>query len=129
MSAYVTIEGNLTSDPELRYLNDGTPVCRLGVAVNGRRKNAEGQYVDTETEFYDVTVWGITAPNAAESLDKGVTVVVTGPSWTESYTDRNGDRRTKRVLRADRLGASLRFATLTITRTARRTDHTVEDDQ
>jgi single-strand DNA-binding protein len=116
----VTIEGNLTSDPELRYLADGTPVCRLRVAVNTRRKDSDGQYADTEPEFYDVTVWGSAAPNAAESLDKGTAVVAAGDSWTEAYTDRAGERRTKRVLRAHYLGASLRFAAVTVSRTAKR---------
>jgi single-strand DNA-binding protein len=56
MSAYVTIDGNLATDTELRYLADGTPVCRLRVAVNTRRKNSDGAYADTEPEFYDISV-------------------------------------------------------------------------
>ncbi len=127
MSAYVTIEGNLTADPELRYLPDGTALCRIRVAVNSRRKNGEGAYVDTEAEFYEATVWGQSAPNVAESLAKGVGVIVAGPSWTEAYTDRNGDHRTKRVLRAQHIGASLRFATATLTRTGRVEDHQADD--
>ncbi len=119
MTAYVTIEGNLTADPELQYLPDGTAVCRIRVAVNSRRKNAEGTCVDTEAEFYEVTVWGQAAPNAAESLGKGAGVIVAGPSWTEAYTDRNGDKRTTRILRAQHIGASLRFATATLSRNQR----------
>ena len=120
MSAYVTIEGNLTADPELRYLPDGTAMCRIRVAVNSRRKNGEGTYVDTEAEFYEATVWGQAAPNVAESLGKGTAVIVAGPAWTEAYTDRNGDHRTKRVIRGQHIGASLRFATATLTRNTHR---------
>jgi single-strand DNA-binding protein len=116
MSAYVTIERNLTADPELRYLPDGTAVCRIRVAVNSRRKNGEDTYVDTEAEFYEATVWGQAAPNVAESLGKGAGVIVAGDTWTESYTDRNGDRRTKRVIRGQYIGANLRFATAILTR-------------
>ncbi|HSV67838.1 MAG TPA: single-stranded DNA-binding protein [Mycobacteriales bacterium] len=128
MSAYVTIEGNLTADPELRYLADGTPVCRLRVAVNTRRKTSTGGYTDTEAEFYDVTVWGQAAPNAAETLSKGAAVVAAGPTWTEAYADRNGDKRTKRVIRVQHLAASLRYATATLTRnTTRQQEHQTDD--
>jgi single-strand DNA-binding protein len=95
---------------------DATAVCRIRVAVNGRRKKGEGAYVDTEAEFYEITVWGQAALNVAESLAKGAAVIVAGPTWTESYTDRNGDHRTKRVIRTQHIGASLRFATVTVTR-------------
>jgi single-strand DNA-binding protein len=129
MNAYVTIEGNLTADPELRYLPDGTAVCRIRVAVNSRRKNGEGAYVDTEAEFYEATIWGQAAPNVAESLGKGAAVIVAGPSWTEAYTDRNGDHRTKRVIRTQRIGASLRFATAILTRTAHVEEHQADDTE
>jgi len=127
MSAYVTIEGNLTADPELRYLPDGTPVCRLRVAVNTRRKTTDGSYADTEAEFYDMTVWGRAAPHTAETLTKGAAMIAAGAMWTEAYTDRTGDRRTTRVIRAQHLGASLRFATATLARTARQDAHQGDD--
>jgi single-strand DNA-binding protein len=127
MTAYVTMEGNLTTDPELRYLPDGTAVCRLRVAVNSRRKNTDGAYVDTEPEFYEATVWGQAAPNVAESLAKGAAVILAGSSWTEAYTDRAGDRRTKRVIRAQHIGASLRFATATISRNHHRQERHDDD--
>src|ERR671919_780915 len=73
----VVITGNLTRDPELRNTSGGTPVCSLRVAVNTRRKNAEGEWVD-KPNYFDVTVWGAQGENCANYLHKGRPVAVDG---------------------------------------------------
>jgi single-strand DNA-binding protein len=73
----VILMGNLTRDPELRYIPSGTAVCELGLAVNDRRKNASGEWVE-ETTFVDVTVWARTAEVASEYLTKGAPVLIEG---------------------------------------------------
>ncbi len=73
----VILVGNLTRDPELRYIPSGSAVVELGLAVNDRRKNAQGEWVD-ETTFVDVTLWGRTAEVASEYLNKGSSVLIEG---------------------------------------------------
>ncbi|REJ90273.1 MAG: single-stranded DNA-binding protein [Planctomycetota bacterium] len=79
MASYnrVVLVGNLTRDPELRYIPSGTAVTDLGLAVNDRRKNASGEWVD-ETTFVDVTLWARTAEVASEYLSKGSPVLIEG---------------------------------------------------
>jgi single-strand DNA-binding protein len=73
----VILVGNLTRDPELRYIPSGTAVTDVGLAVNDRRKTANGEWVD-ETTFVDVTLWGRTAEVASEYLSKGSPVLIEG---------------------------------------------------
>jgi len=73
----VILVGNLTRDPELRYIPSGTAVTEVGLAVNDRRKTASGDWVD-ETTFVDVTLWGRTAEVASEYLTKGAPVLIEG---------------------------------------------------
>jgi len=83
----VIITGNLTRDPELRSLPNGNSVCRLGVACNGRRKNASGQWED-DPNFFDVTVWGQQGENCARYLAKGRGVAIDGRlNWRQWETD------------------------------------------
>ena len=91
---HVVITGNLTSDPELRSLPSGTSVCKLRVAVNGRRKDAgSGEWVDVPN-FFDVTVWGAQGENAATYLTKGRPVGVQGRlQWREWETDDGAKRQ------------------------------------
>jgi single-strand DNA-binding protein len=91
---HVVITGNLTSDPELRTLPSGTSVCKLRVAVNGRRKDSgSGEWVDVPN-FFDVTVWGAQGENAATYLTKGRPVGVQGRlQWREWETDDGGKRQ------------------------------------
>lgn len=79
MASYnrVILVGNLTRDPELRYISTGTPVTELGLAVNDRRKDANGQWIE-ETTFVDVTLWARTAEVASEYLTKGAPVLIEG---------------------------------------------------
>jgi single-strand DNA-binding protein len=69
--------GNLTRDPELRYIPSGTAVCEVGLAVNDRRKGANGEWIE-ETTFVDVTLWARTAEVASEYLSKGSSVLIEG---------------------------------------------------
>ena len=79
MASYnrVILIGNVTRDPELRYIPSGTAVTDLGLAVNDRRKGANGEWVE-ETTFVDVTLWGRTAEVASEYLNKGSSVMIEG---------------------------------------------------
>jgi single-strand DNA-binding protein len=73
----VILLGNMTRDPELRYIPSGTAVCEIGLAVNDRRKTPSGEWVE-ETTFVDVTLWGRTAEVASEYLTKGAPVLIEG---------------------------------------------------
>jgi single-strand DNA-binding protein len=121
MSTTITTEANLTADPELRFTNTtGQPVASIRLAVSSRRKNAAGEYEDTVTVFYDATVWGALAENAAESLRKGDRVLIQGSTYDEEWTDREGQTRVKHVLQVTAIGASLRYATARLARTSNR---------
>ncbi|WP_022928893.1 single-stranded DNA-binding protein [Patulibacter americanus] len=88
----VTIVGNLTRDPELRGLPSGGSVCSLRVAVNERRKDASGQWSDAPN-FFNVTIFGNSADNAAKFLTKGRQVAVDGRLRWREYQDRDGNKR------------------------------------
>ena len=120
MSTTITTEGNLTADPELRVTRTtGQPVATLRLAASARRKTMDGEYQDTLAVFYEATVWGALAENAADSLRKGDRVLMHGTGYDEEWTDREGQTRVKHVLQVTALGASLRYATATLTRTSR----------
>lgn len=108
-SSEVTIVGNLTRDPELRYLTSGTAVCSFGVAVN-RRYQKNGEW-EEQTSFFDVTAWRHLADNVTESLVKGDRVIVTGRLEQRTWETDEGDKRSKVEITADNIGASLQFAT------------------
>ena len=111
MSTVVTVEGNLVADPRLNMTSNGKPVANLRVAVSSRRKTRDGDYADTPPLFYDVTVWGAMADNAAACLHSGDRILVCGVSYLDTYRDAAGEQRTKHVLDADAVGVSLRYAT------------------
>ena len=117
MSTTITTEANLTADPELRFTKTtGQAVATLRLAVSARRKNLDGDYVDTPPVFYEATCWGALAEHAADSLHKGDRVLVHGSVYDEEWTDRDNRTRVKHVLQVDAIGASLRYATAAITR-------------
>lgn len=114
----ITIVGNLTRTPELRYLTNGTAVCNLGVAVNRRfQKNSE--WVE-EVSFFDVVCWRDLADNVAESVDKGDRVIVTGRLEQRRWENSEGENRSKVEIVADSVGPDLRWATASPTRQAKR---------
>jgi single-strand DNA-binding protein len=89
----VILIGNLTRDPELRYLQSGMAVVDLGLAVNDKRKNATGEWVE-ETTFVDVTLWGRTAEVAGEYLGKGSPVFIEGRLKLDTW-ETDGQKRSK----------------------------------
>jgi single-strand DNA-binding protein len=88
----VVITGNLTRDPELRNTPSGTSVCSLRVAVNTRRKDASGEWVD-KPNYFDVTVWGAQGENCATYLQKGRPVAVDGRLEWREWQDKEGNKR------------------------------------
>jgi single-strand DNA-binding protein len=90
----VILVGNLTRDPELRYIPSGTAVTEIGLAVNDRRKGANGEWID-ETTFVDVTLWGRQAEVATEYLSKGSSVLIEGRLKLDSWQDKEGQKRSK----------------------------------
>jgi single-strand DNA-binding protein len=109
MTAQVTIIGNLTKDPELRFTPSGDAVAAMGVAVNERIKDGN-EWKDGEPSFYEVKAWRRLAEDAAESLRKGTRVVVSGKMKIETYTTKDGEKRSSTVVTADEIGQSIRFS-------------------
>ncbi len=95
MASYnrVVLVGNLTRDPELRYIPSGTAVTDIGLAVNDRRKNSSGEWVD-ETTFVDVTLWGRQAEVASEYLNKGSSVLIEGRLKLDTW-EKDGKKNSK----------------------------------
>lgn len=113
----ITVVGNLTRDPELRFTNGGKAVVSFGIAVSHRfQQNNEWQ---ERTSFYNVTAWDQLGENAAASLHKGTRVLVTGRPEVREYQGRDGDKRISVDINADEIAPSLRWATATIERTQR----------
>lgn len=107
----VTLVGNITRDPEIRYTPSGQTVATFGVAVNRRWQNRQTQEWEEQVSFFDVKAWSGLAENVAESLTKGTRVVVTGRLEQRSWETDNGDKRSKVEVVADDIAPSLRWAT------------------
>ncbi|HEX6311069.1 MAG TPA: single-stranded DNA-binding protein [Acidimicrobiia bacterium] len=116
----VTIVGNLTRDPELRYTPSGQANATFGVAVNRRWMNRQTNEWEERVSFFNVVCWREMADNVAESLAKGSRVVVTGRLEQRSWETENGDKRSVVEIVADEVGPSLRWATAEIKRNERR---------
>lgn len=116
----VSFSGNLTADPELRYSTSGTPLTSLRVASSSRRYDRQAQrWVDGSTSYLDVTVW-TAAENVAESLAKGDRVVIVGNLRTQTWTPEGSDKpRSKLIVVASEVGASLQYATARPVRASR----------
>ncbi len=115
----ITVIGNLTADPELRWTQSGAAVADFTVASTPRTydRNA-GEWRDGDTLFMRCSVWRDTAENVAESLRKGMRVIVQGRLTQRSYDTQQGERRTVVELQVDEVGPSLRRARAQVTRTA-----------
>jgi len=118
----VTIVGNLTRDPELRFTQGGKAVASMGVAVSHRYQQ-NGEWTE-KTSFINVSAWGTLAENAAASLTKGARVVVTGRLEQREYETKEGDKRNVIDLIADEVAPSLRWARCEVER-VKREDATV----
>src|SRR5690625_2673914 len=116
----LTIVGNLTADPELRFTPSGTAVASFTVASTPRRYDRQaGEFRDGDTLFMRCAAWRETAENVAESLEKGMRVIVTGRLVQRSFETREGEKRTVVELQVDEVGPSLARATARVTRTPR----------
>ena len=123
----ITVAGNLTRDPEIRYTRDGQATTTLGVAVNRRWQNRETADWEESTSFFDVVTWRDLAENVALSLTRGMRVVVTGRLEQRSWETDEGDRRFKVEIVADEIGASLRFATVDVHKVLRPQSDSADD--
>lgn len=117
----VTIIGNLTADPELRFTPSSVAVVRFTVASTPRTFDRQtNEWKDSEPTFMDCTAWRDQAEHAAESLVKGARVIVAGTIITERWEDKEtGDKRSAIRLRVDEIGASLTYATVKISKVSR----------
>jgi single-strand DNA-binding protein len=106
---HVTITGNLTDDPELKFTPNGNPVANFRLAVTARIKDGDG-WRDGETSFFRVNVWRQLAEHVAESLTKGDRAVVIGPLKSRSWETPEGDKRSVVEVEADEVAPSLRWA-------------------
>jgi single-strand DNA-binding protein len=118
MSNVVSVVGNLTREPELRYTPSGAAVCKFGLAVNRSYANRNGDRVE-QTDFFDVTAWRELGENIAESLTVGSRVIVTGRLQQDRWENEGGEKRSKVHIVADEVGPSLRWATAAVTKTTR----------
>ncbi|HYQ73656.1 single-stranded DNA-binding protein [Cellulomonas sp.] len=116
----ITIIGNLTNDPELRFTPSGAAVANFTVASTPRTFDRQSnEWKDGETLFLRCSVWREAAENVAESLTKGTRVIVSGRLVQRSYETREGEKRTVYELQVDEVGPSLRYASAKVTRTQR----------
>ena len=114
----ITIVGNLTADPELRWTQSGSPVASFTIASTPRSFDRHsGEWKDGETLFMRCTAWREMAENIAETLRKGARAMVRGRLVQRSFETREGDRRTVVEMQADEVGVSLRHARAQVTRT------------
>lgn len=116
MSSQVTLVGNATRDPELRYTPNGSSVVSFGLAVNRRWQNKTTQQWEEQVSFFDVTCWRDLAENVASTVQKGTRVIVTGRLEQRSWETQDGSKRSRVEVVADEVGPSLRWATADIQR-------------
>lgn len=115
----VTLVGNITDDPELRFTPSGAPVANFTIAVNRRFRNQDGTWDDKLDGFFRCNCWRDMAENVAESLQKGSRVVVVGRLQQRSWEDQDGNKRSTFEIQVDEVGPSLRWATAKIEKTQR----------
>jgi single-strand DNA-binding protein len=114
----ITLVGNITREPELRFTQGGQAVTKFGMAVNRRFQQA-GEWKES-TSFFDVVAWGQLGENVASSLAKGSRVMVAGRLEQRSYETQQGEKRSSVEIVADEIGPSLRWATAQIEKNDRR---------
>jgi single-strand DNA-binding protein len=116
----ITIVGNLTDDPELRFTPNGVPVANCRVAVNRRMRNRDtGDWEDRLDGYFTVNIWRDYAENVSETLHRGDRVLVTGRLQSRSYETKDGETRWVTEIEADEVCPSLRWATAQITKVNR----------
>ncbi len=115
----VTVIGNVTRDPELRFTPSGQAIATFGLAVNRRWQNRQTQEWEEQVSFFDVTCWAQLGQNVSDSLNKGSRVIVSGRLEQRSWETDQGEKRSKVEIIADEVGPSLRWATAEVTRNER----------
>jgi single-strand DNA-binding protein len=116
----ITVVGNLTADPELRFTPSGAAVASFTVASTPRTLDrATNEWKDGEALFLRCSIWRQAAENVAESLTRGSRVIVSGRLQQRSYETREGEKRTVIEMQVDEVGPSLRYATAKVNRTQR----------
>ncbi|MCP3936952.1 MAG: single-stranded DNA-binding protein [Actinomycetia bacterium] len=117
----VTLVGNLTRDPELRYTQSGQARATLGMAVNRRWQNRQTGDWDEQVSFFNIVCWREMAENVGETLSRGMRVIVTGRLEQRSWDTPEGDKRSVVEVIADEIGPSLRWASAEVKRNERDT--------
>src|SRR5215218_6333378 len=116
----ITVVGNLVDDPELRFTPSGAAVANFRIASTPRTFDKQSnEWKDGEALFLSCSVWRQAAENVAESLQKGMRVVVQGNLRSRQYETREGEKRTVFEIQVDEVGPSLKYATAKVTRTQR----------
>lgn len=116
----ITVVGNVVNDPELRFTPSGAAVANFRIASTPRRYNSQtGNWEDGEALFLTCNVWRQAAENVAETLSKGMRVIVVGRLRQRSYQNREGENRTVYEIEVDEVGPSLRFASASVNRNPR----------
>ncbi|MGC2240268.1 MAG: single-stranded DNA-binding protein [Acidimicrobiia bacterium] len=118
MSNNVTLIGNLVDDPELRFTPSGVAMAKIRLAVNRRWRGSDGEWQE-DTSFFTGTIWREQAESAAESLQKGARVIVTGRLEQRSLETDQGEKRSVVEVAIDEIGPSLRWATAQVNKTTR----------
>ena len=113
----ITVVGNTTRDPELRFTPSGTAKCTFGLAWNNRYERNGEQMEDVS--FFDVICWSSLAENVADSITRGARVVVFGRLDQQTWEDQDGTKRNKVAIRADDVAPSLRWATAEVVKRSR----------
>ena len=116
----ITVVGNLTDNPELRFTPSGIAMARFTVAVNPRVfDKSTGDWRDADPSFYNCTAWRHLAENAAQSLSKGLRVIVTGTIAQQRWETEQGEKRSTFAVTAEAVGPDLAYATATVRRSTR----------
>ena len=115
----ITVVGNLTRDPEMRFTPGGSAKCTLGIAVNRRWRAQDGEWQE-QTSFFNVVCWRDLADNVSNSLAKGARVIVSGRLEQRSWENDQGEKRSVVEIVADEVGPSLRWATAEVSKNERR---------
>jgi len=116
----VTVVGNVTRDPELRFTPSGQAKANFGIAVNRRWQNRQTQEWEEATSFFNVVCWGDMGENVGESIQKGARILVTGRLEQRSWESPDGEKKSSVDIIADEIAPSLRWATAKIERNERK---------
>jgi single-strand DNA-binding protein len=118
VSNQITVVGNITREPELRYTPTGAAVVKVGIAVNRFYTNRNGEKIE-QTDFFTVNAWRQLAENIAETCKVGTRIIVSGRLQSRTWETEDGHKRTMIEIEADEVGPSLRWATCQVTKATR----------